>query len=80
MLIYEITNGIHPLFYLASQANEDVLYCYQAIKAENPSSFSEVMNSEVESFKKQGTFELIPINNKSQDRIVIPFAWSFKRK
>ena len=38
------------------------------------------MSSEIENFNKQGVFELVPINNEPQDRTMVPFVWSFKRK
>ena len=68
-------NYMHPLSYLASQANEDVLCYHQEMKAEDSLSFREAKNSEIQSFKKEGVLELTPINNKTQDRTLTPFVW-----
>ena len=68
---YETFNQMYPLSLMASQANEDVLYYHQAIKAEDSAQFREAMLKEINSFKKEQIFELIPLKNKSLDRLLI---------
>ena len=73
-------NNIHPLTYMASQANTDVLYYHQAMKADDANFFKEAMDVEIKSFNDENIFTLMPISNKPNDKSLIPFVWSFKRK
>ena len=73
-------NEIHPFSYVASKANDDVLHYYQAMQSDDADSFREVMGIEIESFKEEKIFDIIPIRNKPSNESLAPFFWSFKRK
>ena len=73
-------NGMCPLVLVVSQANDDGLCHHQAMKANNADSFREAMDKEIQSFKDEGTFELIPSHKKPNHRSLIPFVLSIKRK
>ena len=73
-------NIIHPLSYIASKVNNDILYFYQAIKAEDADDFRKAMRKEIKSFRDADIFELIPLQNKPQHKSLILFVWLFKRK
>ena len=65
---------------MASEANQDVLYYHQAMKAEDSDQFNEEMNKEIGSFKEKEIFEVISLKDKLIEKNLIPFVWSFKRK
>ena len=69
----ETYNNIHLLSYVASQANNDVLYYHQAMQSKDADSFREAMATEIASFKEENIFEIIPIKNKPADKNLILF-------
>ena len=73
-------NDIHPLSFMASEANQDILYYHQVIKAEDSNQFREAMSKEIDSFKEKEIFEVIPLKDKLIEKNLIPFIWFFKRK
>ena len=73
-------NDIRPLSYVASQANDDVLYYHQAMQSEDSDDFRKAMAKETSSFKQEKAFEIMPIGSKPKEKSLIPFMWSFKRK
>ena len=73
-------NIMHPLSYVASKANNGVLYFHQAIKAEDADDFRKAMGKEIKSFKDADIFELMLLQDKPQHKTLIPFVWSLKRK
>ena len=50
------------------------------MQSDDAKSFREVMNKEIESFKQEKIFDIIPISNKPSNKSLILFIWSFKRK
>ena len=50
------------------------------MKANDADLFKDTMEVEIASFKEENMFKLIPLTDKPKDKILIPFAWSFKRK
>ena len=50
------------------------------MKADAFAQFKEEIGKEVDSFKKNIMFGLMPIENKPKDKTVISFVWSFKHK
>ena len=73
-------NNLHPLSFMASKANNDVLYYHQAMKADDADEFRKAMKKEINSFKDEKIFELMLLNKKPAHKSLIPFVWSFKRK
>ena len=53
---------------------------HQAMKADDANFFKEAMDVEIKSFNDENIFTLMPISNKPNDKSLIPFVWSFKRK
>ena len=47
------------------------------MKADDLAQFKEAIDIEVDNFKKDDTFKLMPINNKPPDRSLRPFVLSF---
>ena len=46
---------------MVSKANKDVLYYHQAMKANDADDFWKVISKEIESFKEEEIFELVPL-------------------
>ena len=72
-LVDNTFNDLHPLSLIASKANNDVLYYYQAMKADNTDEFRKVMKKEIGSFNEEKIFKLIPISKKPDHKSLIPF-------
>ena len=67
-------NKFHPLMFIASQANTDVLYYHQAMKADDAKFFKNAMEVEIKSFKEEKIFKLILKTDKPDDKSLIPFV------
>ena len=65
---------MHPLNYLASIANEAVLYYYQAMRAEDSNLFQKAISEEIESLKEENIFTLLPLELKLKDKSPISLA------
>ena len=57
-------NAFHPLTFMVSQENDDVLCYPQAMKSDDSDLFKEAMEEEMNSFKDEKIFKLIPIYGK----------------
>ena len=73
-------NKHRPLTLLAPQANEDVLCYHQTMKNDDGIQFKEGMDEEIDNFKQEKIFKLIPLKDRPDAKTLTPFAWSFKRK
>ena len=71
-------NDFYPLLFLASQANKDILYFYEATKAKDLDCFKNAIIEEIFSFKKEKIFSIIPLNQKLSHKSLIPFMLVFK--
>lgn len=71
-------NDLHLLTYLASTANEDVLYYHQVMKADDLALFHKAMATKIEKFKEEKIFILIPLKDKPKNKSLISFIWLFK--
>ena len=65
---------------IASEANQEILYYYEAMKAEDSDQFHKAMSKEIGSFKEKDIFEVILLKDKPIEKNLIPFIWFFKRK
>ena len=66
-------NNIHPLSYVASHANNNVLYYHQVMQSDNSDAFRKAIDKEISSFKEENIFEIIPIEFKPKEKSLIPF-------
>ena len=57
-------NKCNQFTLLASQSNENVLCYHQSMKADDSIQFKEAMCKEIENFKKEKIFEVIPVKDK----------------
>lgn len=77
---YSTCNNYHPLTCATSQANTNILHYNQAMKADDANFFKEARDVEIKGFKEENMFALIQMHSKPEDKSLIPFVWSFKRK
>ena len=73
-------NNLYPLLFIASKANNNVLYYHQAMKTDDVDEFRKAMKEEINSFKDEKIFELILLSKKPAHKSLILFVWSLKRK
>ena len=50
------------------------------MKADNCARFKETMDKEIENFKQENIFKVVPLKDKPDAKTLISFAWSFKRE
>ena len=50
------------------------------MRANETDDFREAIEKEIDSFKSNDIFELAPLENKLKHKLLMHFAWSFKRK
>ena len=69
---------MYSLSLLVSKSNNDALYYQQAMRADDANDFREVMGKDTNSFKRNDTFKLTPLQNKVKHKSLTPFVWSLR--